>query len=120
MMNTIRIQRAPQKIHSEKTEADIAIIGGGIASLCTALSLAKRGKKVTIYCADEKLGAGASGNLQGALYPLLNQQHDALSQLFSNAYLFALNFYQSINQQHPFAHQFNGLIQLAYDQQFNQ
>jgi len=101
---------------SSKEVKDIAIIGGGIASLCTALSLAKRGKKISIYCKDEKLGAGASGNLQGALYPLLNQQHDALGQLFTNAYLFALHYYQNIHQQHPFAHQFNGLIQLAYDQ----
>lgn len=98
---------------------DIAIIGGGIASLCTALSLAKRGKKISIYCKDEKLGIGASGNLQGALYPLLNQQHDALGQLFTNAYLYALRFYQEVNLQYPFAHEFNGLIQLAYDQSSN-
>ncbi len=94
---------------------DIAIIGGGIAGLCTALALAKRDHKVTVYCSDKTLGSGASGNLQGALYPLLNERHDALGQLFSNAYQFALNFYQDINQRHPFAHQFNGLIQLAYD-----
>ena len=100
----------------KKSTEDVAIIGGGIAALCSAISLAKRGKKVSIYCKDKKLGSGASGNLQGALYPLLNQQHDALGQLFTNAYLFALHFYQKINQQHAFAHQFNGLIQLAYDQ----
>jgi len=94
---------------------DVAIIGGGIAALCSALALAKRGNQVTIYCAESELGSGASGNLQGALYPLLNQQHDALSQLFANAYLYALNFYQTLNQQHAFSHQFNGLIQLAYD-----
>ena len=29
---------------------DVAIIGGGIASLCAAISLVKRGPKVTIYC----------------------------------------------------------------------
>jgi len=96
-------------------QTDVAIIGGGIAGLCTALSLAKRGNKVTVYCADEQLGIGASGNLQGALYPLLNQQHDELSQLFANAYQYALNFYKQVNQQVPFSHQFNGLLQLAYD-----
>ena len=94
---------------------DIAIIGGGIAGLCSALALAKRDHKVTVYCAESTLGTGASGNLQGALYPLLNGQHDALGQLFSNAYQFALNFYHEVNQHHPFSHQFNGLIQLAYD-----
>jgi tRNA 5-methylaminomethyl-2-thiouridine biosynthesis bifunctional protein len=101
--------------NSAHIPSDIAIIGGGIAALCCALSLAKRGNKVTIYCADKLLGTGASGNLQGALYPLLSQQDDPLTQLFANAYLYALNFYQELNQQHPFPHQFNGLIQLAYD-----
>ncbi len=94
---------------------DVAIIGGGISALCTALSLAKRGNKVTIYTKDNHLGTGASGNLQGALYPLLNQQHDELGQLFANAYLYALNFYKEIDHQYPFAHEFNGVIQLAYD-----
>ncbi len=109
----------PYKNNSTQLNAsikDIAIIGGGISALCTALSLAKRGNKVTIYTKDSALGAGASGNLQGALYPLLNQQHDELGQLFTNAYLFALNFYKEIDHQYPFAHQFNGVIQLAYDQ----
>jgi len=96
-------------------DVDIAIIGGGIAALCSALAHAKRGNKVSIYCKEDRLGSGASGNLQGALYPLLNQVHDDLSQLFSNAYLYALNFYRSINLNTPFHHQFDGLLQLAYD-----
>jgi len=109
-------------VNSDQTEptvnlekSDIAIIGGGISALCSALSLAKRGDNITIYCADSQLGQQASGNLQGALYPLLTQEHDQLSQLFSNAYLYALHFYQSLHQNFPFDHQFNGLIQLAYD-----
>lgn len=103
----------PESDHNK--QQNIAIIGGGIASLCTAISLSKRGNNVTIYCADSTLGAGASGNLQGALYPLLNRQHDALSQLFSNAFIYARNFYQNLHKTHPFSHQFNGLLQLAYD-----
>ena len=46
-------------------EQDIAIIGGGIASLCTAISLVKRGAKITIYCEDEQTALNASGNKQG-------------------------------------------------------
>lgn len=108
-------QTTPTNNDTNINSVDIAIIGGGIAALCSALAHAKRGNKVSIYCKDNKLGLGASGNLQGALYPLLNQGHDELSQLFSNAYLYALNFYQAINQNNPFSHQFNGLLQLAYD-----
>jgi tRNA 5-methylaminomethyl-2-thiouridine biosynthesis bifunctional protein len=103
-------------LDANRESVDVAIIGGGIAALCSALSLAKRGNKVSIYCKDEQLGVGASGNLQGALYPLLNQHHNELSQLFSNAYLYALNFYRSVARKTPFPHQFNGLLQLAYDE----
>ncbi|RBW47175.1 bifunctional tRNA (5-methylaminomethyl-2-thiouridine)(34)-methyltransferase MnmD/FAD-dependent 5-carboxymethylaminomethyl-2-thiouridine(34) oxidoreductase MnmC [Psychromonas sp. B3M02] len=113
VVQAIEVEQVPKE---PPQQTDVAIIGGGIAGLCTALSLAKRGNKVTVYCADETLGAGASGNLQGALYPLLNQQHDELSQLFTNAYQYALNFYNDLDSQVPFSHQFNGLLQLAYDQ----
>ncbi len=51
---------------------DIAIIGGGIVSALTALALQRRGAVVTLYCADAQPAQGASGNRQGALYPLLN------------------------------------------------
>lgn len=106
-------QTAPEHPASVK---DIAIIGGGIASLCSAIALAKRGNKVTLYCQEALLGQGASGNLQGTLYPLLNQQHDELSQLFANAFLFARHYYQALANDFPFAYQFTGLLQLAYDQ----
>lgn len=65
---------------------DIALIGGGIASALTALALLKRGSKVTLYCADAKLALGASGNRQGALYPLLNGRNTPLS-VFSSLLL---------------------------------
>lgn len=54
---------------------DVAIIGGGIASLCAAISLIKRGAKVTIYCEDDALALNASGNKQGAFYPQLSDDN---------------------------------------------
>lgn len=98
---------------TEKKE--VAIIGGGISSACLTLALLKRGYKVTVYCKDNELGFGASGNQQGALYPLLNKQHDALSQLFANSFLYARHYVQSINQTDPFDFDFSGLLQLYYD-----
>lgn len=97
------------------TAKEVAIVGGGIASLCTAIALAKRGDKVTLYCQDKNFGQGASGNQQGTLYPLLNAQHDELSELFANAFLYARHYYLRLNKQFPFAHQFDGLLQLAYN-----
>jgi tRNA 5-methylaminomethyl-2-thiouridine biosynthesis bifunctional protein len=95
---------------------DIAIIGGGISSACLSLALINRGYNVTLYCKDASLGKGASGNQQGALYPLLNKQHNALSVLFANSFLYARNYVQCINQTHAFDFDLSGLLQLYYDQ----
>ncbi|HEY7867100.1 MAG TPA: bifunctional tRNA (5-methylaminomethyl-2-thiouridine)(34)-methyltransferase MnmD/FAD-dependent 5-carboxymethylaminomethyl-2-thiouridine(34) oxidoreductase MnmC [Psychromonas sp.] len=94
---------------------DVAIIGGGIASACLSLALIRRGYKVTLYCKESRLAFGASGNQQGALYPLLNERHDPLSQFFANAFLYSRNYIKQINQTQPVDFDFSGLLQLYYD-----
>ncbi|WP_372880646.1 bifunctional tRNA (5-methylaminomethyl-2-thiouridine)(34)-methyltransferase MnmD/FAD-dependent 5-carboxymethylaminomethyl-2-thiouridine(34) oxidoreductase MnmC [Psychromonas sp.] len=103
------VQNPPDK------KANVAIIGGGIASACLSLALIRRGYSVTVYCKDETLAGGASGNQQGALYPLLNEKHDALSQFFANAFLYSRNYIRQINQSQPFDYDFSGVLQLYYD-----
>lgn len=96
---------------------DIAIIGGGIASALTALTLLRRGARVTLYCADERPASGASGNRQGALYPLLNGRSDPLENFFTAAFPFARRLYDEVQRQGvEFAHQWCGVSQLAYDE----
>lgn len=97
------------------TEKEIAIIGGGISSACLTLALIQRGYKVSLYCKDKQLAEGASSNLQGALYPLLNAEHNSLSQLFANAFLYSCNYVKQISQSNPFDFDFSGLLQLYYD-----
>lgn len=100
---------------AENTD-DIAIIGGGVASALTALALLRRGAKVTLYCADPQPAEGASGNRQGALYPLLNGRGDALENFFSAAFPFARRQYDALVQQGVvFDHQWCGVSQLAFD-----
>lgn len=95
---------------------DVAIIGGGIASALCALALQRRGAQVTLYCADKAPALGASGNRQGALYPLLNNEDDELSSFFANAFPFALATYRRFARQGlKFEHQWCGVTQLAYD-----
>lgn len=95
---------------------DIAIIGGGIVSALTALALLRRGAKVTLYCADALPAQGASGNRQGALYPLLNGKNDALEIFFTSAFTFARRQYsQLLEQGIRFDHQWCGVSQLAFD-----
>ncbi|MGP2542283.1 bifunctional tRNA (5-methylaminomethyl-2-thiouridine)(34)-methyltransferase MnmD/FAD-dependent 5-carboxymethylaminomethyl-2-thiouridine(34) oxidoreductase MnmC [Yersinia sp. 2541 StPb PI] len=96
---------------------DIAIIGGGIVSALTALALLRRGAKVTLYCADAQPAQGASGNRQGALYPLLNGKDDALENFFTSAFTFARRQYdQLLAQGIHFDHQWCGVSQLAFDE----
>jgi len=94
---------------------EIAIIGGGISSACLTVALIERGYQVTLYCKDDSLAYGASGNQQGALYPLLNQQHDALSQFFANSFLYARHYVKAMQIKDPFDFDFSGLLQLYYD-----
>ncbi|PHM49863.1 bifunctional tRNA (5-methylaminomethyl-2-thiouridine)(34)-methyltransferase MnmD/FAD-dependent 5-carboxymethylaminomethyl-2-thiouridine(34) oxidoreductase MnmC [Xenorhabdus miraniensis] len=99
---------------------DIAIIGGGIASALTALALLRRGAKVTLYCQDEQPAQNASGNQQGALYPLLTGNDDPLERFFTSAFTFARRQYdQLIDDNVPFDHQWCGVSQLAYDEKSN-
>ncbi|WBA14148.1 bifunctional tRNA (5-methylaminomethyl-2-thiouridine)(34)-methyltransferase MnmD/FAD-dependent 5-carboxymethylaminomethyl-2-thiouridine(34) oxidoreductase MnmC [Salinivibrio proteolyticus] len=96
---------------------DIAVIGGGVASAALITALLQRGKRVTLYSQDSHPAAGASGNRQGAIYPLLNGNNDNLSQFFAPAFLFARQF---VEQQHEqgiaFEHQWCGVTQLGYDE----
>ncbi|WP_040890033.1 bifunctional tRNA (5-methylaminomethyl-2-thiouridine)(34)-methyltransferase MnmD/FAD-dependent 5-carboxymethylaminomethyl-2-thiouridine(34) oxidoreductase MnmC [Vibrio ezurae] len=101
---------------SETTETDnIAIIGGGVASACLAYSLVQKGAQVTLYCQDEQLAQGASGNRQGALYPLLNSEQNAVSQVFANGFVFARQFYDQVADKVPFDHHWCGVTQLLWN-----
>jgi len=93
---------------------DIAIIGGGVASALLALALLRRNKRVTLYCADDAPALGASGNRQGALYPLLNHHDEALKQFFPAAFTFARRLYDHLPQ--TFEHQWCGVTQLGWDE----
>ncbi|KAB8312177.1 bifunctional tRNA (5-methylaminomethyl-2-thiouridine)(34)-methyltransferase MnmD/FAD-dependent 5-carboxymethylaminomethyl-2-thiouridine(34) oxidoreductase MnmC [Erwinia endophytica] len=93
---------------------DIAIIGGGIASALLSLALLRRGKKVTLYCADDRPAQGASGNRQGALYPLLNHHDPALARFFPGAFTFARRLYDQLPVN--FDHDWCGVLQLGWDE----
>lgn len=96
---------------------DIAIIGGGIASLCTAISLVKRGAKITIYCEAEQTALNASGNKQGAFYPQLSDDNDRNIRFYIHAFAYGHQFLQwAIQQQIEFEHEFCGVALCAYNE----
>ncbi|KAB0681566.1 bifunctional tRNA (5-methylaminomethyl-2-thiouridine)(34)-methyltransferase MnmD/FAD-dependent 5-carboxymethylaminomethyl-2-thiouridine(34) oxidoreductase MnmC [Aeromonas caviae] len=106
---------APWYARPTGREGEVLIIGGGIASAMTALSLVERGRHVTLLCEDGEPASGASGNRQGALYPLLNGEHDALSRFYSLAFGFARNRLLALAKHHPVAFSLCGITQLGYD-----
>ncbi|OAN13555.1 bifunctional tRNA (5-methylaminomethyl-2-thiouridylate)-methyltransferase MnmD/FAD-dependent cmnm(5)s(2)U34 oxidoreductase MnmC [Photobacterium jeanii] len=94
---------------------NVAIIGGGIASASVAIALIRRGLKVSLYCADELPAEGASGNRQGAVYPLLSGDQNPVSNFFAPAFLYARQFVEQATHYGEFAHQWCGVTQLAWD-----
>ncbi len=103
--------------HIEKTNnlTDVAIIGGGIASAAIAKTLANRGISVSLYCQDKAAAQGASGNRQGAVYPLLNGEHNSVSRVFAPAFLFARQFIDQAAKTIEFDHDWCGVTQLMWD-----
>ncbi|HCB1498154.1 TPA: bifunctional tRNA (5-methylaminomethyl-2-thiouridine)(34)-methyltransferase MnmD/FAD-dependent 5-carboxymethylaminomethyl-2-thiouridine(34) oxidoreductase MnmC [Klebsiella michiganensis] len=106
--------RTPWFARSGTEQRDVAIIGGGIASALLSLALLRRGWQVTLYCADSAPAEGASGNRQGALYPLLSQHDPALARFFPAAFTFARRLYDTLPVQ--FDHDWCGVTQLAWDE----
>jgi len=103
----------PWYARPQASSQQVALIGGGVASAMLALALLRRGWSVTLYCADDAPALGASGNRQGALYPLLNQHDPALSTFFPAAFSFARRLYDRLPV--LFEHQWSGVLQLGWD-----
>ncbi|GIU01906.1 FAD-dependent 5-carboxymethylaminomethyl-2-thiouridine(34) oxidoreductase MnmC [Shewanella algidipiscicola] len=98
------------------TEGNTAIIGGGVASGCLALSLAERGQALTLFCMDNAPGQQASGNKQGAIYPLLTPEDGPLSQFFLQGYLFSRQRINTlVKQGYNINHDFCGVLQTGHD-----
>lgn len=106
--------RQPWYGRPQATSQDVAMIGGGVASAVLALALLRRGWRVTLYCADAAAALGASGNRQGALYPLLNQHDPALATFFPAAFSFARRIYDALPV--AFEHNWSGVLQLGWDE----
>ncbi|WP_237932057.1 bifunctional tRNA (5-methylaminomethyl-2-thiouridine)(34)-methyltransferase MnmD/FAD-dependent 5-carboxymethylaminomethyl-2-thiouridine(34) oxidoreductase MnmC [Buttiauxella sp. S19-1] len=106
--------RAPWYARPAARGNEVAIIGGGIASALLSLALLRRGWQVTLYCEDSAPALGASGNRQGALYPLLNTHSATLTRFFSAAFTFARRLYDSLPVE--FDHDWCGVTQLGWDE----
>lgn len=87
----------------------VTIVGGGIAAACLAWSLCQRGVAVALLTTG--VADAASGNAQGAVYPLLHAELSPLSAFFLGAFDHARQFYQHHTKQWHEA----GVVQLAFN-----
>ncbi|WP_028117497.1 bifunctional tRNA (5-methylaminomethyl-2-thiouridine)(34)-methyltransferase MnmD/FAD-dependent 5-carboxymethylaminomethyl-2-thiouridine(34) oxidoreductase MnmC [Ferrimonas senticii] len=104
--------------HVEPTAAlpkRVAVIGAGLAAANSALALTRRGIEVDLYFAADTVADGASGNRQGALYPLLNSANDPMAQFYQQGYLLARQQLNQLAEQHPIDHDWCGVLQLPLD-----
>ncbi|OUD15439.1 bifunctional tRNA (5-methylaminomethyl-2-thiouridine)(34)-methyltransferase MnmD/FAD-dependent 5-carboxymethylaminomethyl-2-thiouridine(34) oxidoreductase MnmC [Thioflexithrix psekupsensis] len=100
------------------TEArHVAILGAGLAGCACAYRLSQQGWQCTLIDQADSLASAASGNRQGAFYPLLTRQwQDAATQFYVSAFLYLINWlHQSQEEQGAFAHARCGVAQLATD-----
>ncbi|MFA9487839.1 MULTISPECIES: bifunctional tRNA (5-methylaminomethyl-2-thiouridine)(34)-methyltransferase MnmD/FAD-dependent 5-carboxymethylaminomethyl-2-thiouridine(34) oxidoreductase MnmC [unclassified Mannheimia] len=113
--STIQPPNYPYFYAKNENVDDIAIIGGGVASLFVALSLLEKGKKVTLYCKDEKLAMNASGNLQGAIYPQLSDDDERNVRFYIHSFDYALQRLSQLKAEIEFEHNLNGVALYAYN-----
>ncbi|OXY82057.1 bifunctional tRNA (5-methylaminomethyl-2-thiouridine)(34)-methyltransferase MnmD/FAD-dependent 5-carboxymethylaminomethyl-2-thiouridine(34) oxidoreductase MnmC [Oceanimonas doudoroffii] len=91
------------------------IVGAGVAGAALARQLTRRGHHVTLLERESASAQGASGNHQGAIYPLLNGDHDTLSQFYLPAFLYGRRTLERLARRQPFGHDWCGVVQLAHD-----
>ena len=83
--------------HSRSSIRSAAIIGAGIAGLCTAYKLAGAGIAVTLYEGKNPL-SGSSGNLRAMLAPKITPYAYAADHLHTQSFLYAARFYTELAQ----------------------
>ncbi|PJG84761.1 bifunctional tRNA (5-methylaminomethyl-2-thiouridine)(34)-methyltransferase MnmD/FAD-dependent 5-carboxymethylaminomethyl-2-thiouridine(34) oxidoreductase MnmC [Conservatibacter flavescens] len=106
----------PQSAVNLSQDFRIAIIGGGIASMFTALSLLQRQAKITLYCEDPEVALNASGNKQGAIYPQLSDDDERNIRFYVHAFAYANQQLRWAESNHiSFEHDFCGVALCAYN-----
>ncbi|MDO4698380.1 MAG: bifunctional tRNA (5-methylaminomethyl-2-thiouridine)(34)-methyltransferase MnmD/FAD-dependent 5-carboxymethylaminomethyl-2-thiouridine(34) oxidoreductase MnmC [Pasteurellaceae bacterium] len=106
----------PYFYQQNQTESnDIAIVGGGVASLFLAWSLLEKGKNITLYCQDNTLAHNASGNRQGAIYPQLSDDDNRNIRFYLHSIDYALQRLRLLAKQVEFDHDFSGVALYAYN-----
>ena len=115
---TVAHKSLPGPVQTPAEAKQVTIIGGGLAGCFAAWELAQKGFQIRLLCADDALASQASGNRQGALYPLLNGAYDTLADFYCHAYRDALVKITTLIERHPeIRHQWCGVLHLSSNEE---
>lgn len=109
----------PQEVNTRALQnakpQHIAVVGGGIAAASVLRLLSEHPQQqnleLHLFCRDTAPAGGASGNAQGAVYPLLQADFTPTTQLYIQAFNFARECYQRWAPQHC---HWSGVMQLGF------
>lgn len=102
---------------SNTKEKTAIVIGAGIAGCSVANNLAKRGFKVKLL-EKNQIASNASGNLIGAVLPVITKPDVALGEFYKRAFLYANSFYKEFAKFNEVS--FDGAVVFANDEKMEQ
>ncbi|MFU8784950.1 bifunctional tRNA (5-methylaminomethyl-2-thiouridine)(34)-methyltransferase MnmD/FAD-dependent 5-carboxymethylaminomethyl-2-thiouridine(34) oxidoreductase MnmC [Aliidiomarina sp.] len=103
----------PESAADRCEPANITIVGDGIAAASLLYALRNNPQHIHLYSQASEPAAGASGNAQGAVYPLLQADWTPASNFFSRANDYALAMYRDVA---PHLCHISGVQQLLQNQ----
>lgn len=99
-----------QTVKANRNLTPVTVVGGGIASACLTQALHQR--NIPCRVISQGKADGASGNPQGAVYPLLHAERTPLSRFYLQATSTALSYYTPWRERYWFA---SGVLQPAFN-----
>jgi len=97
-----------------QTDGPVAIIGAGVAGLCIADALCRRGRQVTIIDRQPGIAQATSSNPAAIVYPRLSIGDHASNAFFSDAFSYAVSFLDDLQREQSLSFWFKtGLQQLV-------
>jgi len=101
----------PKAVTSSPKKA--IVIGAGLAGASVAYQLASQGLEVTVLEQEAAVAQQASGNLAGAIHPLVTADWNLRSQFYLKGFESSLRWLRPWLESHCIIGQQNGLMQLA-------
>ena len=107
-------------VDSTGVRRHLCVIGAGIAGLCVAYAMIKRGWQVTMIDKDVNVASETSGNPAAIVYPRLSVNDDVDMSFYTAAYCYSVEMLNSLQQNHSKQFWFDdGIVQQFNEKRLN-